>query len=149
MHKTTIPHQQKPCPQLALTDQVVSLQSPITSSEKRLSIQAFQKPPKPIESGWLTERLSSKNRGPRRLFSFEFWNKAGIKNVMPESLIMPDCCLASLAKSGGLLQDLSQLVDFLEPWHGISKYAETILQCLQKNSIPLNPEAEPDETLPS
>lgn len=68
---------------------------------------------------------------------------------MLESLIMPDCYLALLAKSGGLLQDLSQLVDFLQPWHSISKYAEAILQCLRKNSISLNLEAEPDETLPS
>ena len=50
IHKATIFHLQKPCPQVAVTDQVVILQSLITSNERRLSIQAFQKPLKPIKS---------------------------------------------------------------------------------------------------
>lgn len=60
---------------------------------------------------------------------------------------MPNYCLTSLAKFEGLLQDLSQLIDFFQSWHGISKYAEIILQCLWKNSILLKSEAELDKTL--
>lgn len=63
---------------------------------------------------------------------------------MPKSLIMPDCCLASLAKSRGLLQDLSQLVNFFEPWHDVFKYAEAIFQCLQKKQHSNN---APNESL--
>lgn len=53
------------------------------------------------------------------------WNIAGVKMIMPESFIMLDCCLVALAKSEGLL-NLTKLIEFLEPWHGISKHAQEI-----------------------
>lgn len=48
---------------------------------------------------------------------------------------MLDSCLAAVAKSRGLL-NLDKLIEFLEPWYGIAKYAKDILVCLQKNSPP-------------
>lgn len=44
---------------------------------------------------------------------------------MPESLIMPDYCLVALAKSERLL-NLIELIEFLEPWHDISKHTQEI-----------------------
>ena len=59
---------------------------------------------------------------------------------MPESLIMPDYYLVTLAKSEGLL-NLTELIEFLKPWHGLSKYAQEIFQCLEKNCPPPIPKA--------
>lgn len=59
--------------------------------------------------------------------------------TMPESLIMPNCCLVALAKSEGLL-NLTELIKFLELWHDISKQAQEIFQYLQKNYLPPIPE---------
>lgn len=56
---------------------------------------------------------------------------------MPENLIMPDSCFAVGVKSGGLL-NLDELIEFLESWYGVAKYAKDILICLQKNSFPSN-----------
>lgn len=61
---------------------------------------------------------------------------------MPESLVLPDCCLVALAKSEGLL-NLTELIKFLQPWHGVSKHAHEIFHCLEKNRPPLNSIAEP------
>lgn len=60
---------------------------------------------------------------------------------MLKSLIMPDCCLVSLAKSGGTLK-LEDLLEFLEPWHGINKHANKIFQCLEMNRPPLDTDAK-------
>ena len=79
--------------------------------------------------------------------STRLWNAAGVKMIMPESLIMPDCCLVALAKSERLL-NLTELIEFLEPWHGVSKHAQEIFQCLEKNRPPPIPEA-PVPNLPS
>lgn len=72
--------------------------------------------------------------------STRLWNAAGMKNTMPESLVMPDCCLVTLVKSEGLL-NITELIEFLEPWHGVSKHAQKIFHCLEKNSPPPNLEA--------
>lgn len=61
---------------------------------------------------------------------------------MPKGLIMPNDCLIALAKSDGLLATLSQLIKFLEPWHGVSKYVDKMFLCLQTNRSPLEPETE-------
>ena len=45
--------------------------------------------------------------------------------TMPKSLIIPDCCLVALAKSEGLL-NLTELIEFLEPWHNIFKHAQEL-----------------------
>lgn len=49
------------------------------------------------------------------------WNAADVKNTMPESLIMPDCYFVTLVKSEKLL-NIMELIEFLEPWHGIFKH---------------------------
>lgn len=49
---------------------------------------------------------------------------------MPDTLVMSDDCLLALATSGELLQDQALLLDFLEPWYGMAKYAEEILVCM-------------------
>lgn len=64
---------------------------------------------------------------------------------MPEVLTMPDYCLVALAKSGELLATLSQLIEFLELWHSVSKYVDEIFLYLQSNYPPL--EAKPDLSL--
>lgn len=46
--------------------------------------------------------------------STRFWEVSKIKNVMFEGLIMLDNCIIALAKSGGLLATLSQLIKFLK-----------------------------------
>ena len=51
-----------------------------------------------------------------------------------------ECCLVALVKSEGLL-NITELIEFLEPWHDISKYAQEIFYCLEKNCLHLNPEA--------
>ena len=71
----------------------------------------------------------------RKETSDRLWNAAGVKRLMSESLFMPDACLIALAKSGEIL-DLGQLIEFLKPWYGVTKYADDILLCLQKNSAP-------------
>ena len=55
---------------------------------------------------------------------------------------MPDICLVALAKSGGLLATHTQLIKFLEPWHGISKYADKIFLYLETNRLLSEPEAK-------
>ena len=75
--------------------------------------------------------------------SIRLWNAAGVKKAMPESLVMPDCCLIALAKSRGLL-NFTELIKFLEPWHDVSKHAEEILHCLKKNRPSLNSDANPN-----
>lgn len=45
---------------------------------------------------------------------------------------MPNCFLASLAKAKRILK-LKDLVEFLEPWHGVNKYANEIFQYLKMN----------------
>lgn len=55
---------------------------------------------------------------------------------------MPDNCLVALAKSGRLLATLTQLIKFLEPWHGVSKYADKIFLCLEINCLPLELKTE-------
>ena len=76
--------------------------------------------------------------------STQLWNTAGVTRAMPESLVLPDCCLVALAKSEGLL-NLTELIKFLEPWHGVSKHAQEIFHCLEKNRPPLDSNAEPPE----
>ncbi len=51
--------------------------------------------------------------------------KEDVIESMPESLIIPDCYLASLVKSGEILK-LKDLPEFLEPWHGVDKHAKKI-----------------------
>lgn len=81
--------------------------------------------------------------------STRFWEASGVKKRMPEGLTMPDNCLVALAKSGGLLATLTQLIKFLEPWHGVSKYADEIFLCLETNCPPLEPKIELPFQLPS
>lgn len=81
--------------------------------------------------------------------STRYWKASGVKKRMPEGLIMPDDCLVALAKSGGLLATLIQLIKFLEPWHGVSKYADEIFLCLETNRLPLELETESPFQLPS
>lgn len=52
---------------------------------------------------------------------------------------MSDCYLIALIKSEGLL-NITELIEFLEPWHGVSKYVQEIFHCLEKNRSPPNPE---------
>ena len=47
--------------------------------------------------------------------STRYWKASGVKKRMPKGLIMPDDCLIALAKLGGLLATLPQLIEFLEP----------------------------------
>lgn len=68
---------------------------------------------------------------------------------MLEGLIMPDNCLVALAKSGGLLATFTQLIKFLEPWHGVSKYADEIFLYLETNRLLLEPKTELPCQLPS
>lgn len=75
------------------------------------------------------------------------WNKTGVKIVLLERLIISDYYFALLAKFEGLLQDLNQQIDFLEPWYGISKYIEAIFQYFWNNSNLLNLEAKPEPDL--
>ena len=75
--------------------------------------------------------------------SIRLWNAAGVKKAMPESLVILDCCLIALAKSGRLL-NFTKLIKFFEPWHGISKHAEEILHCLEKNRPSLNSDVNPN-----
>ena len=63
---------------------------------------------------------------------------------MPESLVLPNCCLVALAKSEGL-SNLTELIKFLEPWHSVFKHAQEIFNCLEKNCPPLDSNAEPPE----
>ena len=56
---------------------------------------------------------------------------------MLKSLVIPDSCLATVAKSGGSL-NLDELIEFLKPWHGVAKHVKDILLYLQKNSPPSN-----------
>lgn len=79
--------------------------------------------------------------------STRLWNAAGVKNTMLESLVMPNCCLVALVKSEGLL-NITELIEFLELWHGVSKHAQETFHCLEKNRPPPNPEA-PIPNLPS
>ena len=72
--------------------------------------------------------------------STRLWNAAGVKNITPKSLVMPNCCLVALVKSEGLL-NITKLIEFLKPWHSISKHSQEILHCLEKNRPPPNPEA--------
>lgn len=74
--------------------------------------------------------------------SIQLWNTAGVTRAMPENLVLPDCCLVALAKSEKL-SNLTELIKFLEPWHSISKHAQKIFHCLEKNCPPLNSNAEP------
>ena len=75
------------------------------------------------------------------------WNGAGVKNTISESLVMLNCCLVALVKSEGLL-NITELIEFLEPWHGVSKHTQEIFHYLEKNRPPPNPEA-PVPNLPS
>ena len=59
---------------------------------------------------------------------------------MPESLVMPDYCLVALVKSEGLL-NIKELIEFLEPWYAVSKHAQEIFHCLEKNPPSPNPKA--------
>lgn len=61
---------------------------------------------------------------------------------MFKGLIMPDNCLVALAKSSGLLATFTQLIEFLKPWHSVSKYADEIFLCLETNRLPLEPETK-------
>lgn len=47
--------------------------------------------------------------------------------------IMPTACLLALATFGGSLSNRDQLVDFLWEWYSMHKYADEVLNCLQKN----------------
>ncbi len=66
----------------------------------------------------------------------------GVTKLMPKSLIMSDCCLASLAKSGGIFK-FEDLLEFLDPWHSIDKHANKIFKCLEMNRPPLDIDAKP------
>lgn len=52
-----------------------------------------------------------------------------------DTLLMIDACLAALAKLGGLLNFVQQLVDFLKSWYDVQKHIYDIFFCLQKNSF--------------
>ena len=62
---------------------------------------------------------------------------------------MPDNCLVALAKSGGLLATLTQLIKFLKPWHGVFKYVNKIFLCLKINRFSLESETKLPFQLPS
>lgn len=49
---------------------------------------------------------------------------------------MPDCCLISLTKSGGVLK-LEDMLGFFEPWHRVDKPVNKIFYCLEMNQLPL------------
>ncbi|MCJ1470688.1 hypothetical protein MMC07_009335 [Pseudocyphellaria aurata] len=58
----------------------------------------------------------------------------GIK-WLSHSVVMPDSCIAALAKSGDNLLDTAALISFLVPWNCAAKrYCEEILTCLRRNS---------------
>lgn len=63
------------------------------------------------------------------------WDAEGIEKdkEMFNSFIMPTACLSALATFGGSLSSRNQLVDFLQEWYGMQKYADKLLICLQKN----------------
>lgn len=71
--------------------------------------------------------------------STRLWNAAGIRKAMPESLILRDCCLVALAKSEGLL-NLTELINFLKPWHGVFKLS---LQKKPAKTAPKSPTPPP------
>lgn len=48
---------------------------------------------------------------------------------------MPNNCLVALAKSSGLLATFTQLIEFLELWHGVFKYANKIFLYLKINRL--------------
>ena len=75
--------------------------------------------------------------------SIWLWNAAGVKNAMFESLVMPDYCLIPPVKSRRLL-NLTELIEFLEPWHGVSKHVKENIQCLKKNRPSLNSDVNPN-----
>ena len=52
----------------------------------------------------------------------QLWNIAGVTRSTPKNLILSDCCLIALAKSKRL-SNLTELIKFLKPWHGIFKHA--------------------------
>ena len=83
---------------------------------------------------WIACR-SSALKAWRKETSNRLWIAAGVTRSMSDSLLMPDSCLAALAKSGGSLNSQVQLVEFLKPWYGVAKHANDILLCLQKNSL--------------
>lgn len=69
--------------------------------------------------------------------------------AIPESLVLPDYCLITLAKSKGL-SNLTELIKFLASWYSISKYIQEIFHYLEKNCLSLNSNAKPPKAnLPS
>lgn len=96
---------------------------------------------------WIACR-SSALKAWRKETSDRLWSAAGVTRSMSDSLLMPDACLAALAKSGGSLNTRVQLIDFLKPWCGIAKHADDILLCLQKKN-PLPPGLDASLDLPS
>lgn len=49
---------------------------------------------------------------------------------LPDTLIMDDNCLITLAKNRKVLQDKSSLIQFLKPWYGMKKYANKFFTCI-------------------
>lgn len=81
-----------------------------------------------------------------RFFELKRWRKEnmvrhcsaeGIKQKLPDTLLMSDTCLPALAISGGSLNH-DRLVQFLRPWPQLRKYPDQILICLQQNRPPLS-----------
>ncbi|MCJ1471185.1 hypothetical protein MMC07_009833 [Pseudocyphellaria aurata] len=70
---------------------------------------------------------------------------------MPDSILLPDCCLTALAKNGKDLLDTATLLEFLKSWNSVERYCDEILSCLQKNSSRVYFQAESDrsEGMPS
>ena len=72
--------------------------------------------------------------------STQLLNTVRVTRAMLESLVLPDCFLVALAKSDRL-SNVTELIKFLEPWHGVSKHAQEIFHCLEKNCPPLDSNA--------
>lgn len=61
-------------------------------------------------------------------------NAIDMTRSISDTLLMPNICLAILAKLQGLL-NFTQLVNCLKPQYNIAKYADEIFLYLQKNSF--------------
>lgn len=64
---------------------------------------------------------------------------------MSKNFVLPNCHLVALAKFERL-SNLTELIKFLEFWHGVFKHVEEIFDCPEKNCPPLDSNAEPPKT---
>lgn len=77
---------------------------------------------------------TAKLKAWRGATSKAYWLEQKVSRNMLDSLLMPDACLAGLAKNGENLDDELKIHEFIRPWPALYQFTSDIFTCLHQSA---------------